>query len=97
MSAQLLTRPMFWWCISGALALCAVIALMYAVSGASLACVPCDCTYSLSAENARCRRPAAWALAFDIALLAALLSAAVAIWRHWRLFKRRRTNGKAHT
>ena len=73
------------------------LSLLFAISGASLAFVPCDGTYSLIAENPRCRWPALWGLLFDIALGAAFLCGLAAVWHHWRIAKGRRSIGKAHT
>ena len=97
MTARAYTRPLFWWCCVGGFVLFAVIALLFAISGASLAFVPCDGTYSLTSEIARCRWPALWGLLFDIALAAAFLCGLVAIWHHWRIARGRRSIEKAHT
>jgi hypothetical protein len=90
-------RPLFWWCSAAVFAVVAAFALVFAVSGASLAFVPCDNTYSLSSDIPRCRWPAIWALLFNITLGAAFICAVVAVWHHWRSAKGRRSIGKAHT
>jgi hypothetical protein len=46
-------------CLLGAifLALAGLYCLLWLASSSSLACTACNCTYSLLAENARCRQP----------------------------------------
>ena len=62
MTARVYQRPLFWWCCVAVLGAVAAVALLFAISGASLAFVPCENTYSLSSSIPRCRWPALWAL-----------------------------------
>ena len=97
MTARLYTRPVFWWSCVATFAVLAGLALLFAVSGASLAFAECDGTYRLSSDIPRCRWPALWALLFNVALGAGLICGLIATWHHWRIAKGRRGSEKAHT
>jgi hypothetical protein len=60
-------------CFAGAVffALAGIYCLLWALSSSSLACTACNCSYSLWAENARCRQP-------PVALLLSLFTFSVA-------------------
>lgn len=85
MSKSIHSGQALWWALFVLFAVIGAYALLSSIAGASLACVPCDCIYTLNAENSRCRWPAIWEVLFYAASGAALVSAGFAIWsyRHW--------------
>jgi hypothetical protein len=42
---------------AGVLVLCSIYCLLWLMASSSLACEACNCSYSLFAENPRCRQP----------------------------------------
>src|SRR6058998_538549 len=84
MSEPIHRSPVLWWGLFVLFAALGGYALLNTVASASLACVPCDCIYTLTAENPRCRWPAIWAVLFFVALAVAVVSAVLALWGHWR-------------
>jgi hypothetical protein len=75
-----LSRPV-WFVIAAVLLLIAGWSLLWVFSSGSLACQACNCTYSLFAENPRCRQPVIAELVLVAALLLAGVAAAFGIWR----------------
>jgi len=60
-------------CAATAFTLFAVWSLLWMFSSASLACLACDCSYSLFAVEPRCRQP-------TVALLTCIGSVGAAVW-----------------
>jgi uncharacterized membrane protein YkvI len=97
MSEPIHRSPVLWWGLFVLFAALGAYALLNTIASASLACVSCDCIYTLTAENPRCRWPAIWALLFFVALAVALVSAVLAILGHRRRNRQNSSDAKAHT
>ena len=89
--------PVVWWSLCLACALFGAWAFFNMAAGASLACVPCNCTYALTAADARCQGPAIWALGFYVGVAGFLLSGGLAVWSHVRNARQHLPNETAHT
>ena len=73
-----------WFALAAISLLAGVWFLLWFVSSASLACLPCDCRYSLFADNLRCRQPPVAALLAVISLLLAIVFLVLGIWKRKR-------------
>ena len=72
-----------WALASFVCGLLALAALLQAVAGASMSCVPCDCTYSLTAVNVRCRWPAVFGYGVWIFGIVSFVLATIAVHKAW--------------
>lgn len=61
-----------WYGLAGAFILLAFGAFFWGVSAASLACVPCDCMYSVFSKVQTCRWPAILGILYWVFLITAL-------------------------
>ncbi len=83
-------HPFFWLVLGVAGLICSGLFLVLMIPGASLACVRCNCTYSLFAQNPDCRWPAVWGLLFDVSLGIGVLGFLIAtiLWFRQRAVRR---------
>jgi hypothetical protein len=77
--------------LAGVLLLSGLYCVLWLVASSSLACVACNCSYSLFAENLRCRQPA---LAGILALASFAGAAALIFWG--RSFRTDASQGEEH-
>jgi hypothetical protein len=68
-----------WFGLATLSLLAAGWSLLWVISSASLACQACDCTYSLFADNPRCRQPVIAEILFAAFFLVAIVAAIVGI------------------
>lgn len=96
MTAAIHRRAALWGVLLAVALIAAAGSFFMLAAGHSLAFSACNGTYTLFAENARCRWPAVWALV----LLGSLVSAAVAVFMvvwHFVRLRRQGRDGTAHT
>jgi hypothetical protein len=78
-------HPLLWVVVSSLSVVAALVFLVMLAAGHSLAFSDCKGSYSLFAENARCRWVVVWAAGLIASLILLVWSLAMAVWHYVRI------------
>ena len=82
---QAFYSPLVLGFVAFLLILAGAYSYLAAIANASLRCIPCDCRYSIAADDSACR----WPAIFAYAAYGAFAIAGVLLWLAWRKHRRR--------